>query len=389
MEYSAFRDVMVMKTLDPIPHNSMKKGISVNIGFTSRWTVILFSFFLFYFPSVLAVFSSGDEPREWTWFSVIMSTFYAFVFCVNYFWIVPSTLIRTDRKPLYFLINFCMILSICSVVPVLFDSLAGLPRPHHAPQPRPGIGGLLVGYLRFVIRDGTMMILSAALALALRLSSERENMRRKELELQGERRQMELQSLKAQLNPHFLFNSLNNIYALIGFAPDRAQQALHELSGMLRFMIYESGSPLVPLEKEIQFIHSYVELMKLRLSPSVDLRCDIRAVPRDLRIAPLILLTFVENAFKHSAPNGSSHFISVSVNVDGRSLSCDIANSCSGADGHVATAAAAEPADGRFRKSGVGLDNVRRQLGLIYPGSHAMEITDRDGVYRVRLNVSL
>lgn len=364
---------------------------SVNFNFPSRWTVILFSFFLFYFPSVLAIFGSGDEPREWIWFSIVMSTFYALVFCVNYFLVVPATLILSDRKPLYFLVNFIMIMSICSLVPVVFESMVGLPRPHHAIRTEPKFAGFLVGYLRFVIRDGTMMVLSAALALALRLSSERENMRRKELELHGERRQMELQSLKAQLNPHFLFNSLNNIYALIGFAPDRAQLALHELSGMLRFMIYESGAPMVPLEREIQFINSYIELMKLRLSPSVSLKCDIaESCSADLLIAPLLLLTLVENAFKHSASNGQEHFISISVSIDGSRLSCKVMNTCADDNDHSdRSEGEARPEKRGFSNGGIGLANVRRQLGLLYSGAHILETSVRGGIYCVLLDLTL
>lgn len=213
------------------------------------------------------------------------------------------------------------------------------------------------------------------LALALRLSSERENVRRRELELEGERRQIELQSLKAQLNPHFLFNSLNNIYALIGFAPERAQQALHELSGMLRFMIYESGAPTVPASRELQFITSYVELMKLRLTPTARLECDIREVGGDSHtVAPLLLLTIVENAFKHSGPNGRDHYISILAGVDRGVLTCRVSNTY-----------------GNQTRSGngEGLANIGRQSGLLYPGRHSLEIDDADGVCRVSLRIEL
>lgn len=336
----------------------------------------MLSFLLFYFPSVLAILGSGEEPREWIAFSVLMSTFYAGVFCVNYFWLVPSILIHNDQKVLYFLINFCLIVGVCGFVPLIIESVVGLPhhmREHGAAQTW---YSFLVGYIRFVIRDGTMMVLSAALALALRLSSERENMRRKELELRGERRHMELQSLKAQLNPHFLFNSLNNIYALIGFAPDRAQLALHELSGMLRFMIYDSGTPYVPLEKELQFIASYIELMKLRLSPSVSLKCVIPDVSGGKYcIAPLLLLTLVENAFKHSAPAGEEHFIDISIRLDGCTLACRVRNSFD---------------EGRSETTrGVGLDNVRKQLGLIYPDRHSFMTKAEGAVFDAVLTLEL
>lgn len=344
-------------------------------GISAKWPVVLLAFLLFYFPSALAILGKGGEPREWILFSILMSTCYAMVFCINYFLIVPATLVRTDRKVVYLAVNFAIVSLGCLLVPVLMTLVDGLPRPRHLDVTGKSFAGCVMAYMGFVIRDGVMMILSAGLALALRLSSERENVRRRELELEGERRQIELQSLKAQLNPHFLFNSLNNIYALIGFAPERAQQALHELSGMLRFMIYESGAPTVPASRELQFITSYVELMKLRLTPTARLECDIREVGGDsYTVAPLLLLTIVENAFKHSGPNGRDHYISILAGVDRGVLTCRVSNTYG---------------DQTRSGHGVGLANIGRQLGLLYPGRHSLEIDDADGVYRVSLRIEL
>lgn len=176
-------------------------------------TVILLSFLLFIFHPC-RLFWQGTWPDRFIIVNIAMGTLYTAVFCVNYFWLVPKFLIRSERKFLYFLINFLMIVALCSIVPLIMEmneSLLGLRRHRHIHQP--DTARLIMGYLRFLVRDGVMMILAAGLAYALRLSNERERMRRRELELNAERRQIELQSLKAQLNPHFLFNSLNNIYA--------------------------------------------------------------------------------------------------------------------------------------------------------------------------------
>lgn len=345
--------------------------------------MVLLSFMLFYIPSLLALFGNADEPWEWVLFSLVTSTFYALTFCINYFWLVPSLLIRTDRRAMFFLVNFCIVLFICGVVPVGFETLVGLPkpdRPMHGPPPT--ISGILMGYLRFVIRDGVMLVLSAALAYALRLSSERDSMLRRELELRAERRQIELRSLKAQLNPHFLFNSLNNIYALIGIEPEHAQQSLHSLSGMLRYMIYDAGSPFVPLEKELGFISSYVGLMRLRVGGALKLECDIAGVGEGRHmIAPLLLLTLVENAFKHHGFNGDSDFIRISVTVTDGWLHCAFVNSYPGERQAAVSAGRGE--------SGVGLANVRRQLRLIYPKRHTFSADASEGVFRVALSVNL
>lgn len=344
-------------------------------------TVMLLAFLLFYLPSVLAIFSRSHEPAGWIAMSVCMATLYTAVFCLNYFWLVPAMLIRSDRKTLYFLINLAVILSLCVLVPLIFRIVGEVPWPKRLRAHEPaGMAHILIGYLRFVLRDGVMMVLSAALAYAMRLSRERENVHRQELELDVERRQIELKSLKAQLNPHFLFNSLNNIYALIGFAPDRAQQSLHDLSNMLRFMIYDSTSPTVPLSKEIQFISDYSELMKLRLNSSVRLtfKTDI---PEDngLHIAPLLFLTIVENAFKHSGPNDSDNFISINITLADGMLTGKVSNSMSPKEEEGKSLPSEE--------SGVGLVNIRRQLGLLYPDAHSFTIEKKDGVFTAMIAV--
>ncbi len=356
-------------------------NIKVRSNFAGTATVILLSFLLFYFPSMLAILSKGDEPWGWTLMSIIMATLYTAIFCINYFWLVPVTLFKNDRKIIFFLSNILLILLACSLVPIWFESHGGLPRPRHLVHQQLSIWQYLMSYVKFIIRDGIMMILATALAYALRLSKEHENMRRRELELDAERQQIELKSLKAQLNPHFLFNSLNNIYALIAISPERAQKALHDLSSMLRFMIYDAASAYVPLIKEIQFISDYVELMKLRLSGSIKLGCNISLSNTEgLSIAPLLFLTLVENAFKHTTNNGNGGFINIDIRVDGEWVACCVRNSCA-ADNANST----QP----MTESGVGLTNVERQLKLLYPESHVFSLDRSDNIFTAKIKILL
>lgn len=344
-------------------------------------TVLLLAFLLFYFPTMLAVFSGSGEPRGWIVMSVSMATLYSLVFCINYFWLVPQMLVKSDRTSLYFIINIVIIILLCSIAPIYMLSNHHFPRMKHMRGVDPTLWMYFMEYLRFVIRDGVMMILSAGLAYAMRLSRERENVRRRELELNAEQRQIELQSLKAQLNPHFLFNTLNNIYALIGFAPERAQQALHDLSGMLRFMIYDSVSAYVPLHKEFSFISDYVELVKLRMSSSVRINCNICKIQdSSLSIAPLLLLTIVENAFKHCSPSQAGHFIEINIFENDGNLVCEVRNSVGE---KIVT-------DTDLSKnSGVGLENVRKQLNLVYPGKHSISLGKENGVFHAVISISL
>ncbi|MFG6426227.1 sensor histidine kinase [Lepagella muris] len=352
----------------------------VRSNFAGTATAILLSFLLFYFPSVLAIYGHDDEPGIWTIFSIVMATLYTLIFCVNYFWIVPYSFFRSNKKVMFFILNAVIVTAACGLVPLWFETHGGLPRPRHLENLSLSIGQYLMGYLRFVVRDGIMMVLSIALAYALRLAQDRENMRRKRLELEAEQRRIELKSLKAQLNPHFLFNSLNNIYALIAISPERAQKALHDLSGMLRFMIYDAANSFVPLQKEMQFISDYVELMKLRLSSGIRLDCAITTSGSEgLTIAPLLFLTLVENAFKHVADNGNGAFISIAISTDEDSVICRVENSC----GDTATRPSMSNGE-----SGVGLTNVERQLRLIYPGVHSLTLKKEGGIFHARITIA-
>ncbi len=345
-------------------------------------TVMLLAFLLFYLPSMLTLLSRDGEPKLWTVTGVVMATFYTLVFCINYFWLVPWTLLRNDRKSLYFIINFCIIVVVCCLVPLWFELTGGIPMPKGHRHGNITTTQYLIGYLRFVIRDGIMMILSAALAFALRLSEARERLRRRDLELNAEKRQIELKNLKAQLNPHFLFNSINNIYALIGFAPERAQSALHELSSMLRFMIYESGSSYVSLQKEMQFISDYTALMKLRLNSNINVECNVMEFPpTDVQVTPLLFLTLVENAFKHVAPlPDGKGFIKINIGIDGPNLVGSVTNSFNDSKKD-------DMAD--TSESGIGLENVRRQLRLLYPDAHTFVIDRADDTFSATISISL
>ncbi|MDE6843424.1 MAG: sensor histidine kinase [Muribaculaceae bacterium] len=362
--------------------------------FAATALVVLMVLILFYLPSVLTIFSQMPQSSMMKIMSISMATAYAGIFCLNYFWLVPRSLFRDDRedtfsrflphslfrddrKAAFFIINASIILFVCITVPAWFEAHGGLP---HPPRPEPdekSYEGHLVCYLRFMLRDGIMMLLSVALAYATRLTRERDLIRRRRLELDAERRSLELRSLRAQLNPHFLFNSLNNIYALIAISPDNAQAALHDLSGMLRFMIYDASAPNVPLEKELRFISDYVALMRLRLRSSMTLTCDIsiRCTGTPV-IAPMLLLTLVENAFKHSAPDGPTGFISITVTADDLALTCILTNTCTPEDTSTQSIS-----------SGVGLTNIRRQLNLLYPGAYTLTTVCEGTVYRAELRI--
>lgn len=342
--------------------------------------VILLAFLLFYFPSMLTLLTHDNQPNDMIAFNILIATCYTGIFCANYFWIVPRIFFEKDNKILFFLINFILVAILCSLLPLWFEFHGGLPRPRHLQGRILTAGQVFVGYLSFILRDGIMMVLCIALAFALRLSKTREEMRSRVLQLEAERRNTELKSLKAQLNPHFLFNSMNNIYALIAINPEKAQQSLYELSNMLRFMIYDSESKTVSLAKEMQFISDYIRLMSLRLNPSVRLTYNLPKVSdNSLQIAPLLILTLVENAFKHVGLVENEGFIDIQVCLDSEWLSCKVSNSCksNGSDNLEKGA------------SGVGLKNIEKQLELLYTGDYNLSIERESFEFLAELKINV
>ena len=189
----------------------------------------------------------------------------------------------------------------------------------------------------------------------------------------------ELKMLKNQLNPHFLFNTLNNIYALIAIDQEKSQNAVMELSKLLRYMLYESDQKEVPLIKEIEFINNYVELMRIRLSSKTDvaIKTDISR-NESITVAPQIFISLIENAFKHGVSNQAKSFIHFSIEVkENDIIECNLENSYF-------------PKSEEHDKSGsgIGIENMKRRLELIYPGKHSYTIKVEDNVYKSRIIIN-
>lgn len=202
------------------------------------------------------------------------------------------------------------------------------------------------------------------------------------MELDSRRRQLETEKLnaeikflKAQVNPHFLFNTLNNLYYLSTIKSDTAPLVISKLSEVMRYMIYDSNHEQIELAKEIEYMQHYISLERLRLREGVPLEFEVTG-RTDILISPLILITFLENAFKHGVSNGNDGcWIKARLDVDETRLVYTIANS--------KVRSVSSRADGE----GIGLKNVRRRLDLFYPGKHRLDIADREASYSVTLTI--
>jgi len=200
-------------------------------------------------------------------------------------------------------------------------------------------------------------------------------------DLESSTLQTELDSLKAQINPHFLFNTLNNIYSHSLFKSEQAPEMILKLSGLMNYMIYECQDAKVPLSKEIEFIKNFMALEKVRIDESVKVSLNITVPENGHEVAPLLFIPLLENAFKYGVNIcEGSPYINIDLDVsDDDILELTIENLFD------------EPIAGQEDDGtgGIGLENVRKRLELIYPGKHKMEIVDKDGKFRVNLRIDL
>ena len=237
----------------------------------------------------------------------------------------------------------------------------------------------LLGTISYIVRDSLNLAVFAAGATALALARQWVSTDQKLKEAEAARAQAELKNLRNQINPHFLLNTLNNIYALTAISAERAQEAIMELSKMLRHMLYEYQQPTVPLKDEVDFIRNYVSLMKLRLPASVDVVFTVNCKECDLHISPMLIISLVENAFKHGISPTEPSFVHIEVFIDKpkREVTFDIRNSNF-------------PKTEQDRSGhGIGLQQVERRLKLIYPGKHTWEkgLTDDGKTYFSRITI--
>ena len=251
-----------------------------------------------------------------------------------------------------------------------------LPLPRHRRDERVIAG--LPGFIFFMtLRKSLFSALLILLASGfIRIALEWFKAERRREELEKEKLHAELGFLKSQVNPHFLFNSLNSIYALANRKADETQTAILQLSQMMRYMIYESNTSTVALEKELDYLQNYIDLKKLRLSPNVLIHYTIEGDCRGLQIEPMLLIPFVENAFKHGISYIQKSVIQIKISLMQHKLHLAVSNSI-------------------FRRQeaevgGIGLDNVQKRLALLYPnGQHELRIHQENNIYDVSLTVVL
>ena len=272
------------------------------------------------------------------------------VFYLNYLVLAPKLFVSGKHR-YDLLINVVLLVSLGTLLHYWMDFTNQLFIPGYKDQDT-------VGTVTYIARDVLNLAIFAGGATSLALARRWFTADQKLKEAEAAHATAELRNLRSQINPHFLLNTLNNIYALTAFDTPKAQEAIQELSKMLRHILYDYQQTTVSLADEIEFLRNYVNLMRIRLQQSVDVQFNISTLNTSVEIAPLLFISLVENAFKHGVSPSEPSFIHIFMESDEHKIVCDIQNS-----NHPKTA-------NDNSGHGIGLRNVQRRLDLYYPGHY-------------------
>ncbi|PKP33922.1 MAG: hypothetical protein CVU00_09180 [Bacteroidetes bacterium HGW-Bacteroidetes-17] len=230
---------------------------------------------------------------------------------------------------------------------------------------------------RFTILSLFFSVYSVTIsAIAIKLLKEWYASQREKSELQNQSLISELALLRSQINPHFLFNTLNNIDSLIEHNPDRASSSIIKLSGIMRYMLYDSNADYVPLEKELDYIKSFIDLQQLRMKNPGHTKLKIEGDFVGKLIPPMLFVPFVENAYKHGSKQKSKPGILINVEIKENTITFEVINSC------IKDAVVSKDKTG-----GIGLQNIKRRLELLYKDKHELNIINDDEKYHVILKL--
>ena len=278
------------------------------------------------------------------------------VFYVNYIWLTPKYFVKGKHR--YFLIiNPFMVFGFALLLYYWMDFTHEMFQT--SPTPRRTPDSLDI-FLIFV-RDTVNFIIFATAATCIKLAQQWYWAEKALKDADAARIDAELSNLRNQINPHFLLNTLNNIYALTAFDTQKAQESIQELSKMLRHILYDYQEPRVPLQDETEFIDNYVKLMRIRLPNSVEVVSKFHVLDKQADVAPMIFISLVENAFKHGVSPTEPSFIHITIEGDRKHVICDIKNS-----NYPKT-------EGDHSGHGIGLQQVQRRLELSYYQQYTWE----------------
>ena len=341
---------------------------------------------------------SGNPHIDFSWYEILnawkFNTVWIVMFAIHNFLLAPLLIIKR-RTWLYTALVVALLVATMFTLSAIRPSNSKM---RHAPQryecceqdcmdaemkaskqqPPPMRGGgplVMFGPGEMVLFFGGLLLMGMNLGVKLYFRSQEDADILSQIEKHALERQ--LQYLKYQVNPHFFMNTLNNIHALVDIDPERAKTSIVELSKLMRYVLYEGNNKLTSLSREVQFLRNYVRLMSMRYSDNVRISLDVPEILPDSMLPPLLLVIFVENAFKHGISYRTKSFVEISLQPHGDRLLFSCRNS------------RPEIKHDENMKGGVGLSNVRRRLDLLFPGNYTLDIKEQEDTYTVCLDIPL
>lgn len=293
------------------------------------------------------------------------------LFYINYSYLVTNFLLK-NKTGIYIIITFLLVI----IFSFFFKNFAPdfIPKPDDLPlmlekRPETMLRFKLIGPIAF-------NILLVVTGTALKVYTEWNKNEQKKKEIEVQKSTAELHFLKHQLSPHFLFNSLNSIYSLTTKKSNDAPEAVITLSELMRYMLYETNNGFVPLKNELNYIQNYLKLQRLRIANNVNVTLNIHGSIGNQKIRPLLLISFIENAFKYGTDFKGNTEVRIEININGNELQFNCVNLI----GNRKT---------EKDSSGIGLKNTKERLELLYPEKHLLLIDERNNRFTVDLTLKL
>ena len=366
----------------------MKPGIFRTKGIKVLLHAIVWAIFI---GLPLYFISRWPVAKDFLWIYYINALIWGSIFYINYLYLVPEFFFR-ERRLRYYLYAVLLILGFYFVSDIsnrmVIKNIPSISqerqsemesrRPGPPVEPPPGRPFRDPFRRIHVVNYFPTALFLTFLSLGLKVLERQSQIEELSREIEKEKLNSELAFLKNQISPHFFFNTLNNIYSLIGINQNDSQEAVLKLSKLMRYLIYDSEKGNTMLSHEIEFMRNYIDLMKLRMSERVTLNVSFPEDYDDRNIQPLLFIPFIENAFKHGISYREKSFIDIGMKAEAGSLVFRCSNSLHEANG--------EKGEGSY-DGGIGLENVRKRLSLLFPGSHELKITSTGTRYEVSLEI--
>lgn len=332
---------------------------------------LVFWFAVWFFFSIF--FSVGSKNENFIfWFSSILSAIAIVSSYVFVYYLIPDFLILKKQKRFVLYTFYAGVFIVCAVLMTVVFGFVFFYNLEFKQMPAltKNSGVILVCVLLIIALASAFKILKDT----YKSLDEKKTLENKFLQTQLQLKEQELRFLKMQIHPHFLFNTLNTLYGLSLKKSEKAPEMILKLSNLLDYILYQVDKPLVLLKDEINHIEDYISLEKSRFQDSLKIMFNKKIIDDKLEIAPMLLLPFVENAFKHGAQIDGIVNVLISLKVDENELNFTIKNSAISKENS---------------KKGIGLDNIKKRLEMFYPGQHFLEVLQEEKVFIVNFKIPI